>query len=58
MGETSVATLSADGPHVLRRNGSVLEVSSDGELGASIDGFSLLRSAPRNLDDFRALGSG
>ena len=43
---------------MLRRNGSVLEVSSDGELGASIDGFSLLRSAPRNLDDFRALGLG
>ena len=58
VGETSVATLSADGPHVLRRNGSVLEVSSDGELGASIDGFSLLRGAPRNLDDFRALGLG
>ena len=58
VGETSVATLSADGPHVLRRNGAVLEVSSDGELGASIDGFSLLRNAPRNLDDFRALGLG
>src|ERR1700712_4074912 len=35
VGETSVATLSADGPHVLRRNGSVLEGSRDGELGAS-----------------------
>ncbi len=58
VGETSVATLSADGPHVLRRNGSVLEVSSDGELGASLDGFSLLRGAPRNLDDIRALGLG
>jgi hypothetical protein len=58
LGETSVATLSADGPHVLRRNGSVLEVSSDGELGASIDGFSILRNAPRSLDDFRALGLG
>jgi hypothetical protein len=57
VGETSVATLSADGPHVLRRNGSVLEVSSDGELGASLDGFSILR-APRNLDDFRSLGLG
>ena len=58
LGETSVATLSADGPHVLRRNGSVLEVSSDGELGASLDGFSILRSAPRSLDDFRSLGLG
>jgi hypothetical protein len=57
VGETSVATLSADGPHVLRRNGAVLEVSSDGELGASLDGFSILR-APRNLDDFRSLGLG
>jgi hypothetical protein len=57
VGETSVATLSADGPHVLRRNGSVLEVSSDGELGASLDGFSILR-APRSLDDVRALGLG
>ncbi|MFZ1115626.1 MAG: hypothetical protein WAN44_07350 [Propionibacteriaceae bacterium] len=58
IGETSVATLSADGPHVLRRNGSVLEVSSDGELGASIDGFSILRGATRSLDDFRSLGLG
>ena len=58
IGETSVATLSADGPHVLRRNGSVLEVSSDGELGASLDGFSILRGATRSLDDFRSLGLG
>ncbi|HYP44780.1 MAG TPA: hypothetical protein VEQ66_06250, partial [Propionibacteriaceae bacterium] len=57
VGESSVATLSADGPHVLRRNGSVLEVSSEGEMGASLDGFSILR-APRNLDDIRSLGLG
>jgi hypothetical protein len=58
VGETSVATLSADGQHVLRRNGPVLEVSSDGELGASLDGFSILRGSPRSLDDIRALGLG
>ena len=58
IGETAVATLAADGPHVLRRNGSVLEVSSDGELGASLDGFSILRGVPRNLEDIRALGLG
>lgn len=57
VGEPSVATVSADGPHVLRRNGPVLEVSSDGEFGASIDGFQLLR-ATRSLDDFRSLGLG
>ena len=58
VGETSVATLSADGPHVLRRNGSTLEVSSDGEIGPSFDGFSILRGVPRNLEDIRALGLG
>lgn len=58
VGEPSVATVSADGPHVLRRNGSVLEISSDGELGASIDGYQILRGAPRSLEDFRALGLG
>lgn len=58
IGETAVATLSADGPHVLRRNGAVLEVSSDGELGASLDGFSILRGVPRNVEDLRALGLG
>jgi hypothetical protein len=57
VGEPSVATVSADGPHVLRRNGSVLEISSDGEFGASIDGFQLLK-ATRSLDDFRSLGLG
>ena len=58
VGEPSVATVSADGPHVLRRNGSVLEISSDGELGPSIDGFQILRGAPRTLEDFRSLGLG
>ena len=52
-----MATVSADGPHVLRRNGSELEISSDGEFGASIDGFQLLK-ATRSLDDFRSLGLG
>lgn len=56
-GDPSVATASAEGPHVLRRNGSVLEVSSDGEFGPSFDGFSILRP-PRNFDDIRALGLG
>ncbi|MCE1174950.1 MAG: hypothetical protein LWW77_10135 [Propionibacteriales bacterium] len=56
-GDPAVATASAEGPHVLRRNGSVLEVSSDGEFGPSFDSFSILRP-PRNFDDIRALGLG
>ncbi|MDO5683507.1 MAG: hypothetical protein Q4G46_11835 [Propionibacteriaceae bacterium] len=55
--EPRVATASVDGAHVLRRSGSVLEISSDGELGASIDGFTLLRP-PRSLEDVRNLGLG
>ncbi len=57
VGDASVATASAEGPHVLRRNGSVLEVTSDGEFGPNLDGFSILRP-PRSLDDIRALGLG
>lgn len=57
VGERGVATASADGQHVLRRSGKVLEISSDGEIGASIDGFTLLRP-PRSLDDLRNLGLG
>lgn len=57
VGDPSVATASAEGPHVLRRSGSVLEVTSDGEFGPNLDGFSLLRP-PRSLDDIRSLGLG
>ena len=57
VGDPSVATASAEGPHVLRRNGSVLEVASDGELGPNLDGFSILRP-PRNFDELRAMGLG
>jgi len=57
IGDASVATASAEGPHVLRRNGSVLEVSSDGEFGPNLGDFSMLRP-PRSFDDIRALGLG
>ncbi len=56
IGDSRVATAAAEGPHVLRRSGSVLEVTSDGEMGPSLDGFVL--RPPRNLDDLRALGLG
>lgn len=72
IGDASIATLAADGPHVLRRSGDVLEVTSDGELGDGLGGFSLLRSpltgsllnqglgGLRNLglDDLRGIGLG
>jgi hypothetical protein len=57
LGDPTVATASAEGPHVLRRNGSVLEVTSDGDIGPTLDGFSILRP-PRSLDELRAMGLG
>lgn len=56
-GDSKVATVSVDGPHVLRRQGATLEVSSNGEVGPSFDGFSLIRP-PRSLDDLRSIGLG
>ena len=52
----TVATVSVDGPHVLRRTGSVLEVTSDGDIGPNFDGFML--RPPRSFDDLRAIGLG
>jgi len=57
VGDASVATASAEGPHVLRRSGPVLEVTSDGELGPSFDGFSILKP-PRSLDDLKSFSIG
>jgi len=56
VGDSSVATISVDGPHVLRRTGPVLEVTSDGDVGPNLDGF-ILRP-PRSFDDLRAIGLG
>lgn len=56
-GDSTVATLVVEGRHVLRRNGTVMEVSSTGEFGPSFQGFSLIRP-PRSLDDFRDIGLG
>lgn len=56
-GDWGVATLVVEGQHVLRRNGTVMEVSSTGEFGPSFQGFSLIRP-PRSLEDFRDIGLG
>lgn len=58
VGDAKVRSVAADGPHTMRQTGSVIEVSSDGELGAPGGRFQLLRGAPRSLDDFRSLGLG
>ncbi len=57
VGDPNVATVSVTGPHVLRRSAGLVEVSSDGEVGPSLEGFSLL-NPPRSVDDLRSLGLG
>lgn len=57
VGDRNVATASVDGQHVMRRVGGVLEITSEGDVGPSLEGFSLLRP-PRSLDDLATLGMG
>ncbi|QXT63498.1 hypothetical protein [Tessaracoccus palaemonis] len=56
-GDSSVTTLSIDGPHALRRVGTVMEVTSTEEIGPTLRGFSVIRP-PRSLDDLRDIGLG
>ncbi|REF35638.1 hypothetical protein [Thermasporomyces composti] len=51
IGEPFVSTVAVDGPHVVRQEGDTLLVSSEGEFGASIDGFTLMRT--RSLRDLQ-----
>lgn len=57
VGDPRVATIAVDGPHTLRRQGVTLEVSTEGELGLNLDGFSVVRP-PRTVEDLRVLGFG
>lgn len=58
IGEPYVKTVAIDGPHVIKHEGDTLVVTSEGELGASLDGFTLLQT--RSLRDVqeRVLGLG
>ncbi|BEH01445.1 MAG: hypothetical protein GX440_08245 [Propionibacterium sp.] len=57
VGDQRIATISVDGPHTVRRQGTTLEISTEGELGINTSGFSLVRP-PRSVDDLRVLGFG
>jgi hypothetical protein len=50
IGEPAVNGVAVDGPHVIKRDGDTLAISSEGDMGVSIDGFSMLR----NPTDLRA----
>ncbi|WP_433008498.1 hypothetical protein [Kribbella sp. CA-294648] len=44
IGEPAVTGVAVDGPHVIKRDGDTLAISSEGDMGVSIDGFSMLRN--------------
>lgn len=54
VGDSSVATVAVDGEHVLRRQGDLLEVTSEGDFAPSLGGISMLRP-PRSVDDLRGI---
>ena len=54
VGDPNVATASVTGEHVLRRQGDVLEIAAEGEVGPKLEGFSVL-NPPKSLDDLRGL---
>ncbi|MFX4272477.1 hypothetical protein ACQBAR_04780 [Propionibacteriaceae bacterium Y1685] len=56
VGDSGVPTVSIDGPHTLRRNGVVLEISSEGSFRPQVSGMDMLRS--RNFEDLRGALTG
>lgn len=52
IGEPAVSGVAVDGPHLIKRDGETLIVSSDGDMGVSIDGLSMLRT--RSVGDLRS----
>ncbi|WP_329481378.1 hypothetical protein OG558_02650 [Kribbella sp. NBC_01510] len=44
IGEPAINGVAVDGPHVIKRDGDTLAISSEGDMGVSIDGFSMLRN--------------
>ncbi|TDD50685.1 hypothetical protein E1263_30625 [Kribbella antibiotica] len=44
IGEPAVDGVSVDGPHVIKKDGDTLAINSEGDMGVSVDGLSLLRN--------------
>lgn len=57
IGDPKVATIAIEGPHTLRRQGVILEINTEGELGLKLEGFNVVRP-PRSVEDLRVLGFG
>lgn len=57
IGDESVATVSAVGPHTLRRIGELVQITSETDIGPSLEGFNLF-NPPRSGEDLRSIGFG
>jgi hypothetical protein len=44
IGEPAITGVAVDGPHVIKRDGDTLSINSEGDMGVSLDGFSMLRN--------------
>ncbi|MFV0451754.1 MAG: hypothetical protein ACK5LS_05825 [Propioniciclava sp.] len=54
LADRTVTTVAVDGEHVLRRQGDVLEITSDGDFAPTLGGISMLRP-PRSIEDLRGI---
>jgi hypothetical protein len=52
IGEPAINGVAVDGPHVIKRDGDTLAINSEGDMGVSIDGFSMLRN--RSVGDIKS----
>ena len=52
IGEPAINGVAVDGPHVIKRDGETLAINSEGDMGVSIDGLSMLRN--RSVGDLKS----
>jgi hypothetical protein len=51
-GEPAITGVAVDGPHQIKRDGDTLAISSEGDMGVSIDGLTMLRT--RSVGDLKS----
>jgi hypothetical protein len=52
IGEPAINGVAVDGPHVIKRDGDTLSINSEGDMGVSLDGFTMLRT--RSVGDLKS----
>ena len=52
IGEPAINGVAVDGPHVIKRDGDTLAINSEGDMGVSLDGFTMLRT--RSVGDLKS----